>query len=95
MLSIMGALPFFSARRAVFAASSMEVAVFKVALLGAIAGMVFWSTNGGRQMFELANSWSAKLKQWRTGNGLMLINTKYHSNSVFSVRRNGVVWGYL
>jgi hypothetical protein len=52
----MGALPFFSAKRVVFVASSMEVAAFEVALLGAISGMVFRSTNGGRQMLELANS---------------------------------------
>jgi hypothetical protein len=46
------------------AASSMEVAAFEFALLGAIVGMVFCSTNGARQMLELANSWSVKLKQW-------------------------------
>jgi hypothetical protein len=56
--STRGALPFFSARRAVLAALSMEVTTFKVALLGAIAGMVFRCTNGGRQMLELADTWS-------------------------------------
>ena len=44
------ALPFFSARRATFAASSMEVVTFEVAFLGAIAGTIFRSTNDGRQM---------------------------------------------
>jgi hypothetical protein len=63
MSSAMGALSFFSARRAAFAASSMEAAAFEFALLGAITGMFCRSTNGGRQMLELANSWSAKLKQ--------------------------------
>jgi hypothetical protein len=37
---------------------------FEFALLEAITGMVFRSTNGGRQMLELANSWLVKLKQW-------------------------------
>jgi hypothetical protein len=53
------ALPFFLARRAAFAASSMEVLAFKVALLGAITGMGFCCTHGGRQMLEFADSWSS------------------------------------
>jgi hypothetical protein len=60
----MGVLPFFSARRAAFATSSMEMVVFEFALLGAIVGMVCRSTNGGRQILELANPWLAKLKRW-------------------------------
>ena len=50
-------LAFFLARKVAFAASSMEVAAFEFALLGAIAGMFYHSTNGGRQMLELANLW--------------------------------------
>jgi chemotaxis receptor (MCP) glutamine deamidase CheD len=46
------ALPFFSARKAAFAASPMEVVAFEVAFLGAITGMIFQSTNGGRQMLD-------------------------------------------
>jgi hypothetical protein len=53
------ALPFFSARRAAFAASSMEVVVFEVTFLGAITGMVFRGTNGARQMLKLADTWSS------------------------------------
>jgi hypothetical protein len=53
-----GSFDFLSASRATLAASSMEVAAFKVALSGAIAGMVFRCTNGGRQMLELADMWS-------------------------------------
>jgi hypothetical protein len=64
MSSAMGALPFFSARRAAFAASSMETAAFKFALLGAITRMFCRSTNDGCQMLEPSNSWSAKLKLW-------------------------------
>jgi hypothetical protein len=58
----MGALPFFSARRAAFSASSMEAATFEFALLGAIGGMFWHSMNGGRQILELTNSRSSKLK---------------------------------
>jgi hypothetical protein len=36
-----------------------EVLAFEVALLGAITGMVFCCTHGGRQMLELADSWSS------------------------------------
>jgi hypothetical protein len=53
------ALPFFSVRRATFDVSSMEVVAFEVAFLVAIAGMVFRSMNGGRQMLELADTWSS------------------------------------
>jgi hypothetical protein len=42
----------------------MEMVVFEFALLGAIVGMVCRSTNGGRQILELANPWLAKLKRW-------------------------------
>jgi hypothetical protein len=48
------ALPFFSASSAAFAASSMDGAAFELALLGAIAGGFVRSTNGGRQMLDLA-----------------------------------------
>jgi hypothetical protein len=58
-VSVRAALLFFLARRAAFAASSMEVVAFGIALLGAIAGMVFRGTNGGRQMLELADTWSS------------------------------------
>jgi hypothetical protein len=44
------ALPFLAASSAAFAASS----AFGLALLGAIAGGLCRSTNGGRQMLELA-----------------------------------------
>jgi hypothetical protein len=46
------ALPFLVASSAAFAASS----AFGLALLGAIAGGFLRSTNGGRQMLELALS---------------------------------------
>jgi glutamine amidotransferase PdxT len=49
------ALPFFSTRRAAIVASLKEVVAFEVAFLGAIAGMILQSTNGGRQMLELTN----------------------------------------
>jgi hypothetical protein len=62
----MGALPFFSARSAAFTASSMETTTFEFALMGAIAGMLYRSTNGGSQMLELANSRSDKLKWWES-----------------------------
>jgi hypothetical protein len=65
MSSTMESLPFLSARRATFAASSLEVAAFEFALMGAIAGMVCRSMNGGRQMLELANTRLVKLKQWK------------------------------
>jgi hypothetical protein len=51
-------LPFFSARRATFAALSMEVVAFEVALLGAITGIVPRCPHSGHQMLELANTWS-------------------------------------
>jgi hypothetical protein len=60
----MGAFRFFSYRRAAFAVSSMETAAFEFALLGAIEVMFCRNTNGGRQLLELANSWSAKFKRW-------------------------------
>jgi hypothetical protein len=66
MSSATGALPFFSARSAAFAASLMETVAFEFALLGAIVGMLYYSTNGGRQMLELANSWLGKLKRWES-----------------------------
>jgi hypothetical protein len=56
------ALPFFSASSAAFAASSTDGAAFELALLGAITGGFFHSTNGGRQMLELALL--GKLIQW-------------------------------
>jgi hypothetical protein len=37
----------------------MEVEAFEVALLGAIAGIVFRCTNSGRQMLELDVTWSS------------------------------------
>jgi hypothetical protein len=49
------ALPFFSARRAAFVASSKEAVAFEVDFLGAIAGMILRSMNGGRQMLELTD----------------------------------------
>ena len=71
------ALPFFSARRAAFAVSSREVVAFEVAFLGAIAGMVCGSTNGGRQMLENVGT-HRHMARWvqtmRNGNTLMLIN---------------------
>jgi hypothetical protein len=70
------ALPFFSARSAAFSASSMEAAAFELALLGAIAGMLCRSTNGGYQMLELANPRTAKSNGGRMENSLMLVNTK-------------------
>jgi hypothetical protein len=73
----MGALPFFLARRAAFAASSMETSAFELALLGAIAGMVCRSTNDGRQMSELANTWSTEPEQWKTREDLMPDYTEY------------------
>jgi hypothetical protein len=60
-----GSLVFLFNQRVAFDASSMEVAALQFALLGAIAGMVCCSTNGGRQMLEHVNSWSVKLKQWK------------------------------
>jgi hypothetical protein len=56
------ALPFFSASSAAFAASSTNGAAFELARLGAIAGGFFRSTNGGRQMLELALL--GKMIQW-------------------------------
>jgi hypothetical protein len=49
------ALPFFSAR-VTFAASSREVVDLEVAFLGAIAGLLCQSTNGGRQMLVLTDT---------------------------------------
>jgi hypothetical protein len=67
MSSAMGALPYFSARSAAFAASSMEAAAFEFALLGAIAGMFFRSTNSGRQILELANQWTTSSNNGKNG----------------------------
>jgi hypothetical protein len=66
MASAMGSLPFFSARSSAFAASSMKIAAFEFGLLGAIAGMLCRSTNDGRQMLELVNLRSGKLKRWES-----------------------------
>jgi hypothetical protein len=59
MSSARAILPFFSVRRAAFSVLSMEVVAFEVAFLGAIAGIVFQGTNGGRQMLELADTSSS------------------------------------
>jgi hypothetical protein len=56
------ALPFFSARAA-FAVLTREVVAFKVTFLGAIAGLVYRSTNNGQQMFEPTDTWSSVPKQ--------------------------------
>jgi hypothetical protein len=40
--------------------SSMEAAAFELALLGAIAGMLYRSTDGGRQLLEVANPGTSK-----------------------------------
>jgi hypothetical protein len=53
----------------------MEVVAFEVGFLGAFAGMIFQSTNGGRQMLELTDTWPSGSKQWENGNALMLNNT--------------------
>jgi hypothetical protein len=79
----MGALPFFSARSAAFAALSTEAVAFKFALLGAIAGMLCRSTNGGHQMLELANPGTTNSDGERMENSLMPLNTKRWGNSVF------------
>jgi hypothetical protein len=60
-LSVRAALSFFLAR-ATFAASSREVMALEVAFLGAIAGLLCWSTNGGRQMLVLIDTWSSRPK---------------------------------
>jgi hypothetical protein len=84
MLSAMGALPFFCTRSVAFTASSMETAAFKLALLGAIAGMLCRSMNGGRQMLELANPGTTYSDDERKKNSLMSLDTKRWGNSVFS-----------
>ena len=62
-----GCFALLLSEKASFAASSMEVVAFEVAFLGAIMGMVFRSTNGGRQMLELIDTWPSGSKQWETG----------------------------
>jgi hypothetical protein len=54
----------------------MKAAAFELALLGAIAGMLCRSMNGGRQMLELANPGTKKSNGGRVENSLMLLNTK-------------------
>lgn len=49
----MRALPFFSARSAAFAASSMDATTFKVALFGAIAGCFFVARKMGAKCWNL------------------------------------------
>jgi hypothetical protein len=46
------ALPFLSTS-VTFVVSSREELALVVTFLGAIAGVDFWSTNGGRQMLDL------------------------------------------
>jgi hypothetical protein len=55
---VRAALPFFSVRAA-FAASSKEVVALEVAFLGATAGLFCRSTNDGRQMLILIDTWSS------------------------------------
>jgi hypothetical protein len=47
------ALPFFSARSAAFAVSSMEAVAFEVALLGAIAGSFLVARTVGAKCWNL------------------------------------------
>jgi hypothetical protein len=47
------ALPFFSARSATFAASSMDAAAFEVALLGVITGCFFVARTVGAKCWNL------------------------------------------
>jgi hypothetical protein len=54
----------------------MEVAAFEVALLGAIVGMFFRCTNGGRQMLELTNTWTV------TPLVLLLLNLEHNIMSI-------------
>jgi hypothetical protein len=63
----------------------METVAFEFALLGAIAGMFCRSTNGGRQMLELTNSWLAKLKQAENGKQFDASKCKVLGQQCFSV----------
>jgi hypothetical protein len=77
MSSAMGALSFFSARRAAFAASSMEAAAFEFALLGAITGMFCRSTNGGAKCWNLLTRGQLSSNKGRMENNLIPINKEY------------------
>jgi hypothetical protein len=74
------ALPFFSASSAAFAASSTDGAAFELALLGAIAGGFFRSTNGGRQMLELALL--GKMIQRESESNVNKVSTRDDNSSV-------------
>jgi hypothetical protein len=49
----------------------MEAAAFELDLLGGIAGMLYRSTDGGRQLLEVANPWTSKSNEGE--NSLMLL----------------------
>jgi hypothetical protein len=59
------ALPFFSASSAAFAASSMDVAAFEVALLGAILGCFFVAQTVGAKCWNLPFRTTRSNEEWR------------------------------
>jgi hypothetical protein len=85
------ALPFFSASSAAFAASSMDGAAFELARLGPSL-VVFRSTNGGRQMLELALP--GKLIQQESGKSICKV-CRGMARALLIYPCEGTVWGYL
>jgi hypothetical protein len=85
------ALPFFSARSAAFAASSMDAAAFKVALLGAIASCFFVTRTVGAKCWNLPFRAGRSNRKWGKGFVMLIRGVKatiflaalWHSTRVF------------
>jgi hypothetical protein len=86
------ALPFFSARSAAFAASSMDAVAFEVALLGAIAGYCFVAQTVGAKCWNLPSRTGRS--NGKRGKGFVMLTRGVKAIMFFSLCF-GTVRGYL